>query len=485
MTGLVSRSTVCLALACCVQAAAAADWPCFRGPGSRGVAADDPRLPARWSDTKNVRWKVDLDGRGWSSPIVSGGRVMLTTAIPPAAPEDAKKGLYFGGERPDVAAGEVRWVVTCLDAATGRTRWETVIARGPAPGPIHVKNSYASETPLTDGERIYAAFAGTGIVCLDMEGNRVWEHRWRPRPMRSGWGPAASPVLHGGRLYVVNDNEHDSFVAALDARTGREIWRRARDEKSNWSTPFVWENGLRTELVTPGTGKTRSYSLDGTLLWELAGGSAITIATPYAAHGLLYVSSGFVLDRTRPIWAIRPGGRGDLTLPDGADSSPAVAWCRRDAAPYNPTTLVYGDELYVLADRGLMACYDARTGRQHYRKERLPEGRAFTASPWAANGLVFCANEYGETFVVQAGPTFRLLHTNLLAEDDMLMASPAIADGRLFLRTDRRLYCLEEFAAASRRRSSHPAASAAMATAAAEDGSGTAATPTAGGDDAL
>ena len=438
-----ARWIVMIALFAITGTARAADWPRFRGPGARGVAADNPRLPSRWSDTKNVRWKVDLEGRGWASPIVTGGRVILTSALPPAAPEDAKKGLYFGGERPDVPEGEVRWVVTCLDAATGMTVWETVIARGPPPGPIHVKNSYASETPISDGERIYAAFAGIGIVCLDMEGNRVWEHRWRPRAVRSGWGPAASPVLHDGRLYVVNDNEDNSFVAALDARTGREVWRQARDEKSNWSTPFVWENGLRTELVTPGTGRTRSYALDGGLLWELAGGSAITIATPYSAHGLLYVSSGFVLDRTRPIWAIRPGASGDLTLEDGADSSASVAWCRRDAAPYNPTTLVYGDELYVLADRGLMACYDARTGKQHYRKERLPEGRAFTASPWAYNGLVFCANEYGETFVIRAGPQFELLHTNLLAEDDMVMATPAIAEGRLFLRSDRRLYCLE------------------------------------------
>jgi outer membrane protein assembly factor BamB len=443
VAAVISRATLCLAIACCMPATASADWPCFRGPGSRGVAADDPRLPSRWSATKNVRWSAALDGRGWSSPIVSRGRVIVTSAIPPAPPEDAKKGLYFGGERPDVPSGEVRWVVTCLDAATGMTIWETVIARGPPPGPVHVKNSYASETPVTDGERIYVAFAGVGIVCLDVEGQRVWEHRWKPRAMRAGWGPAASPVLHGDRLYVVNDNEDDSFVSALDKRTGREIWRMARDEKSNWSTPFVWESGVRTELVTPGTGKTRSYALDGRLLWELAGGSAITIATPYAAHGLLYVSSGFVLDRTRPIWAIRPGATGDLTLPDGETTSGAIAWSRGDAAPYNPSTLVYGDELYVLADRGLLACYDARTGKQHYRKERLPEGRAFTASPWASNGMVFCANEYGETFVVRAGPTFDLLHTNLLAEEDMLMASPAIADGRLYLRTDRRLYCLE------------------------------------------
>jgi len=437
---------VVLTLALTTSGPAGADWPCFRGPGARGVAADDPRLPSRWSTTRNVRWKVDLDGRGWSSPIVVGGRVILTSALSSTPLEEARRGLYFGGDRGAAPDGELRRVVTCLDAATGLTLWETEVARGRAAEPVHVKNSFASETPVSDGRRVYAAFGGVGVVCLDMEGRRVWEHRRLPRPMRSGWGTAASPVLHGDRLYVVDDNEHDSVLAALDARTGRELWRVRRAEKSNWSTPFVWENDVRTEIVTPGSGRTRGYDLSGRLLWELAGGSEITIATPYAAHGLLFVSSGFVLDRVRPVWAIRPGGSGDLAPADGTPAGGSIAWCRRDAAPYNPSTLVYGDELYVVADRGLLACYDARTGAQHYRKERLPEGRAFTASPWAYNGLVFCVSEYGETFVVKAGPRFDLLHRNALADDEMVMASPAVSGGRLFLRTDRRLYCLEEAA---------------------------------------
>jgi outer membrane protein assembly factor BamB len=436
-----------LAIALLTLAAAPAraggEWPQFRGPGARGVAADHSRLPDRWSAERNVRWKATLDGRGWSSPIVWGRRVFLTSAVTSAPLEDPRKGLYFGGDRADPPETELRWLVTCLDVDTGMTLWETEVARGRPPGSVHIKNSFASETPTTDGERVYAAFGNVGIFCLDMQGNRVWEHRRLPRTMRSGWGPAASPVLHRGRLYVVNDNEDESFLAALDARTGIEVWRVGRDEKSNWATPFVWENGLRTEIVTPGTGRTRAYDLDGRLLYEFGGGSAITIATPYAAHGLLFVSSGFVLDRSRPIWALRPGGSGDITLREGEQANRSIAWSRGDSAPYNPTTLVYGDELYVLSDRGLLACYDARTGRQHYRKERLPEGRAFTASPWAYNGLVFCANEYGETFVIRAGPTFELLRSNLLAEDDMIMASPAIAGDKLLVRTDGRLYCLQ------------------------------------------
>ena len=447
MQSLFQRIAVAVTIVAAAPAWADGEWPGLRGPGARGVAADHTRLPAEWSATKNVRWKVELEGRGWSSPIVWGNRVFLTSAITSEPLDDPRKGLYFGGNREQPPKTEICWIVTCLDANTGMTLWETQVARGLPPGPIHLKNSYASETPVTDGERVYAAFGNVGIFCLDSAGNRVWEHRRLPRDMRSGWGPAASPALHGDRLYIVNDNEDDSSLAALDSRTGAEVWRVPREEKSNWSTPFVWKNGLRTEIVTPGTGKTRSYDLSGRLLYEFGGASAVTIATPYAAHGLLFVSSGFVLDRSRPIWAIRPGGAGDITPGDGATNSEAIAWTRGDAAPYNPGTLVFGDELYVLSDRGLMACYDARTGKQHYRKERLPEGRAFTASPWAYNGLIFCANEYGETFVVRAGPRFELLHRNLLAEDDMIMASPAIARDRLLVRTDRRLYCLQVLAA--------------------------------------
>lgn len=419
------------------------DWPGFRGPGARGVAADSPRLPARWSATDNVLWKRDLPGRGWSSPVVHGRRVILTTAVASEPLEEPRRGLYFGGHRDVPPDGVLRWLVLCLDLDTGATLWEREVAAGPPPDTIHIKNSYASETPVTDGERIYARFGNVGVFCLDMDGAIVWQRRFASRPMRSGWGPASSPALHRGRLYLVDDNEEESSLASLDARTGGEIWRVARDEKSNWATPFVWENQLRTEIVTPGSGRCRGYDLDGRLLWELAGASGITIATPYVAHGLLYLSSGYVLDRNKPIWAVRPGAAGDITLADGETANAAIAWSRGDAAPYNPGTLVFDDLLYVLSDRGLFACYDARTGETVYSRERLPEGRAFTASPWAYNGLVFCGNEYGETFVIRAGRRFELLHRNVLADEDMLMATPAVAGDRLLIRTEGRVYCLQ------------------------------------------
>lgn len=438
----------CLVVTCLVGARpeagrAVENWPQFRGPGARGVAANHARLPAQWSTTDNVRWKRELPGRGWSSPITWGNRVFLTSAVTTNPLEDAKKGLYFGGDRSSPPDTELRWVVLCLNTDTGEPLWEKEVATGKPPSTIHIKNSFASETPTTDGERVYAYFGCLGVFCFDLEGNPIWERRWPPRPTRFGWGTAASPVLHGERLYIVNDNEEESTLVALDKRTGDEIWRVPREEKSNWSTPFIWENPLRTEIITPGTGKTRAYDLDGQLLYEFSGASAITIATPYSAHGLLYVSSGYILDPRKPIWAIKPGGAGDITLAGDQTSNDAIAWCSKRAAPYNPSTLVYEDLLYALSDRGLFACHDARTGEEIYSKERLPEGRAFTASPWAYNGLIFCANEYGETYVIQAGREFKLLHQNKLEEDDMIMATPAVSGDRLLIRTDRRLYCLQ------------------------------------------
>ncbi len=248
--------------------------------------------------------------------------------------------------------------------------------------------------------------------------------------------------MHGDRLYLVNDNDEQSYVLALDKATGKELWRTERDEKSNWSTPFVWENPQRTEIVTAGTGAVRTYDLAGKLLWSLKGMSSITIATPYCDAGLLYISSGFIMDKTRPIYAVRPGASGDISLSPGQTNSSSIAWCQPLAAPYNPSTLVYERRLFVLYDLGALSAFDARTGAPLYTREKLPQGLHFTASPWACNGRVFCLNEDGVTFVVRAGDRFELLGTNKLAEDDMCMATPALAGDRLLIRTAVRVYCI-------------------------------------------
>ncbi len=418
-------------------------WPQFRGPEARGVASGG-NLPDRWSATENITWKTDLPGRAWSSPIVWGNRVFLTSAVNLGELESPQKGLYFGGNRPEPREVEQEYRVFCLDISSGTMLWEQTVHRGTPSSAIHLKNSFASETPVTDGERVYAFFGNQGLYCLDLEGNSVWSKQFEPHATRNGWGTAASPVLHGDHLYIVNDNDEESYLLCLDKRTGKEVWRVDRDEESNWSTPSIWQNDRRTEIVTLGTDKVRSYDLDGNLLWWFTGMSKITIATPYADKGLLYVSSGYVNDPHRPLYAIRPGAAGDISLEPDRTSNQFIAWYQPTAAPYNPTTLVYDGRLYVLYDRGLVSCFRSLTGEPLFEQERLPEGRHFTVSPWAYDGKVFCLNEDGVTFVLRAGDKFELLHTNQLADDDMCMATPAIAPGRLLIRTSARVYCVRQ-----------------------------------------
>jgi outer membrane protein assembly factor BamB len=419
------------------------NWPQFRGAESLGVS-DNPNLPDTWSDTENVAWKTDIEGRAWSSPIVWGDKVFLTSVVNLGEAEQPKKGLYFGGNRPKPPESQHKWNVLCLDLNDGRVLWEKTAHEGVPATPKHLKNSYGSETPVTDGKRLYVRFGNVGVFCYDFDGKLLWKREIEPHKMRYGWGTAASPVLYQGRLYLVNDNDEESYLTALDAETGEPIFRVERDEKSNWATPYVWKNSQRTELIVPGTGKNRSYDLEGRLLWELGPMSSITTVTPYSHGDTLYISSGYVLDKQKPIYAVRPGAKGDISLGEGATANDYVAWSVPAGGPYNPSTLLYGDLLYVLYDQGFFACFDAQTGEEVYSKKRIPDGKAFSASPWAYDGKVFCLNEDGVTFVITAGDKFEILHTNKLAEDDMCMATPAIVGDKLLIRTSARLYCIQK-----------------------------------------
>ena len=267
----------------------------------------------------------------------------------------------------------------------------------------------------------------------------MWSKNFGAYKIRYNWGTAASPVLYKDWIFIVNDNEEQSFAVALGKITGAQMWRIDRDEKSNWATPYIWENEKRTELVTSGTGKVRSYDLNGELLWELGGMSVIVIPTPFAKHGLLYVTSGYVRDKKRPIFAIRPGAKGDITLEEGQSSNKLIAWSHKQDGPYNPTPIVYGNYLYILYDRGMLSCYDAETGSEIYSRQRIdPGARAFTASPVANHGRIFCLSEDGDTFVIQAGPQFKVLEKNAL--DEMCMATPAAHRSSLVIRTMTKLY---------------------------------------------
>jgi outer membrane protein assembly factor BamB len=430
-----------LALPLSVRGDDAANWPQFRGPDSDGVAQAE-NLPSTWDTSNNVLWRVDLAGRGWSSPVVWGDRVFLTTVVRSEQGEQPKKGLYFGGERPEPTDVH-RWRVLCLDLKTGATLWDYLAHEGSPTTSIHLKNSFASETPVVDERRLYAYFGNLGMFCLSHDGDPIWSMPIEPRKMRLGWGTAASPALDDGVLYLVNDNEEASYLMAIDAATGEEKWTVDRDEPSNWATPFVWANDQQTEIVTNGH-VVRSYDTAGKPLWELRENSTIVIPTPFATNGLLYVASGYINDQHKPMYAIRPGATGDISLAKGETANENIVWSQPKAGPYNTSPLVYEGRLYVLLDRGFFACYDAATGEEIYCRQRLPEGRAFTASPWAYAGQIFCLNEYGETTVIKAGPVFEILHTNPLDEDAMCMATPAIAGNKLLIRTETGLYCLQE-----------------------------------------
>jgi outer membrane protein assembly factor BamB len=336
-------------------------------------------------------------------------------------------------------ADEHRWVLYDVGLKTGKIRWERTVHSAVPSLPVHQKNTYASETPVTDGERVYAYFGNAGLFAFDMTGKPVWSKPMGPFKTRMGWGHAASPALHNGRVYVVNDNDEQSFIAAFDAHTGNELWRQPRDEGTNWSTPFVWANDLRTEIITTGTRKTRSYDVDGKLLWEIAGFTSIHVPTPIAHGGLLYIGSGYVPDTPKPVYALRPGASGDITPKAGAPPDAHIVWSSQTLGSFHPSPLIVGSHYFTLLDRGFLTANDARTGAEIYGRQRVSaDSSAFTASPWAYNGKIFALSEDGDTFVIQAGPEFKVLGKNSLNE--MSLATPAVASGSLIMRTASKLY---------------------------------------------
>jgi outer membrane protein assembly factor BamB len=413
-------------------------WPQFRGPDA-GAIADDPALPDTWSEKQNIAWKTAIPGLGWSSPIVWDDHIFLTSAIsdgkePPPAP-----GLYDEHDHVKASAPQ-HWMVYDIEFKTGKIRWQRELKNGEPPLLRHVKNSYASETAVTDGERVYVYFGSLGLVtALDFKGNVVWSKDLGAFNTQVELGTGASPALYKDRLIIVQDNTTKSKIIAFDKRSGKELWNVDRDETGNWSTPLVWENDLRTEIVTTGTRRVRSYDLDGKLLWELRGMSELTIPSPFASNGLVYISSGYPGGALRPVYAIRPGAAGDISLKAGETSNEYVVWHQPFLGTYNTSALVYRNYYYTLLDRGFLLCHDARTGKQVYGRQRLSvDGSGFTASPWAYNGKIFAMSEDGDTFVVQAGPEYKVLGKNSL--DQMPLATPAVLRGSLIMRTQSNLY---------------------------------------------
>ena len=469
--GIFYRYCVLLAasgLALNVSAACGAEleWPGFRGPDANPVAAKGS-LPDKWSKNENVEWAAEIPGRGWSSPIVSGRTVFLTTVTTEGKSKPPQVGTEYSNEyvaelmkqglsEQDVIARVtardielpkevmLHYYLYCLDIETGKVVWKREFHSGQPPGGRHRKNSFASETPVTDGKLVYIYVANLGLYAYDMTGTQVWHTKLEAYPIYLDFGTGGSPALWGDMLLIVNDNEKQQFIAAFDTKTGKPVWQTNRNlaaaddgppRRSAWVTPFVWKNPLRTEVVTVGPGFAVSYDAAGKELWRLSDMSSIPIPSPFAYDGLLYVNGG----RGKPLFAIKPGATGDLTTGEDGKRSEFVVWSAPKGGTYLPTEVAYDGALYSLSEIGVLSRFDAKTGKLAYRS-RLEAGGAFTSSPWAYNNKVFCLSEEGKTFVVAAGEKFELLHINLL--DEMAQATPAIVGDRLLLRTESRLYSI-------------------------------------------
>ena len=417
----------------------AQDWPGWRGDG-RGISAQK-NLPLTWSEDQGVKWKTPIPGAGHSSPIVWQDRVFVTTAVAgDPNVETFRGGVYMGGDRSKPDASEYSYRVICLDADRGSVLWSKAVTRQRPKTRRHTKNTYASETPVTDGKYVFASFGSAGLYAVDFEGNVVWQRNLGLMRRRAGWGTGSSPVLFQNTVIVNCDSDDDSYITALDKTTGSPVWRTERDERASWGTPFLFEAGGRTTVVTNATRRMRGYdAATGKLLWQCAGGSMITVPSPVASQGLVFVSSGHSLFGG-PIVAVRAEASGDITPARGQSQSQGVAWMHRRGGPYVTSPIAVGEYLCVPLDKGFLTCYEARTGKAVYEKQRLGTRNTVTASPIAGAGRVYIQTEGGECYVVKPGPKFEILGVNKL--DEVFCASPAVSAGKLFLRGRKHLYCI-------------------------------------------
>jgi outer membrane protein assembly factor BamB len=421
------------------------DWPQFRGIRASGIDDRHP-APAAWDVGRNqsVRWKTPIPGLGHSSPVVWGDTVYLSTSISGQKESGLKVGLY-GDIAPVEDSTPHEWRVYALDKKTGTVRWQRTVLTAVPKIKRHTKATHANSTLATDGERIIAFFGSEGLYAFDMNGTVIWKKDLGVLDAGyyvvpdAQWGTGSSPILHEGVVVVQADVQKGSFIAAFDAKTGKELWRQTRDDVPTWSTPTIHQVNGRTQLLVNGMRQVGAYDFKtGAVIWKLSGGGDIPVPTPIASDGLVYVTNAHGL--IAPVYAIRDTASGDVSLKDGADKNAAVAWSYRRGGGYMCTPIVYRGVLYVVAYNGVLTAYDAKTGEKLFT-HRLADGTsAFTASPVAADGKVYFASEDGRVSVLKAGRTYELAATNEMGESTL--ATPAFSEGTMFWRTQRHVIAI-------------------------------------------
>ena len=408
----------------------ASNWGQWRGPLANGVSPNGTP-PVEWSETKNIRWKVEVPGRGSGSPVVWGDRLYLLTAVPKGATGAAAHSPR-GGVAPRVPH---EYKVLAYDRRTGALAWERTAREETPHEASHQDNgTWASSSAITDGEHVIAYFESRGVHVYDMKGTKVWEKDLGDKQMRNEFGEGSTPVLFGNSLVIVWDHQGQSFIVSLDKRTGKELWRVNRDEIDTWATPLVVAVDGRHQVVVPAMNKIRSYDLEtGAAVWDAPGTTMNVIPSPVAGKGMVFLTSGF---RGNNLKAIRlSGSKGDLT------GTPAIRWEINRDTPYVPSPLLYDDIIYILkTNNGLLSAFDAESGKPHYQVQRLEKAPNVFSSPVGASGRVYIAGREGTTVVLRHGPALQVLAENTL--DDGFDASPAVVDHELFLRGTRFLYCI-------------------------------------------
>lgn len=420
-------------------------WPSFRGLQASGVAVRQ-NLPDRW-DAKtgeNILWRAPIAGLAHSSPVVWGNRIFVTSAVSSDPNASFRPGLYGDGDASQDRTSH-RWMIYALDKRTGKILWERTAHQGVPLDKRHIKSTYANSTPATDGRIVVAWFGSQGVHAYDVNGRFLWKVDLGRLDFGAydiptyEWGSASSPIIWNNLVILQCDTQDDSFMLALDASTGKTVWKTERDEIPSWGTPTVAVTPSGPELVANASNYIRGYDpRTGKELWRLGRSSKITAPTPVFADGMFVVVSGRAPER--PIFVIKAGARGDITLPEGKTNSESVAWSRTGRGSYMPTPLIYDGMLYVLANNGLLDAYDLRTGEEIYR-QRLPLiGSGYSASPVAADGKLYLSNEDGEMLVIAAGRSFTHIATNTMGE--MLMATPAFSDGVMYVRSSKSLFAI-------------------------------------------